>query len=325
MQTEIIRIRHYGAPDVLQVEEQQLSEPGSCELLIRQTAIGVNYHDVYVRSGLYKTLSLPGIPGIEAAGVVEAIGSDVQGFAPGDRVGYVTSEYGAYAQLRLLPAAQALILPDWLDDVAVAGSLLKALTTCVLLNKAHQVEEGDTILVHAAAGGVGQMLCRWAKSIGANVIGTVGNRKKASVALNAGAGHVILYREENFVDHVFDLTKGKGVSAVFDSVGEDTFLGSLKCLDYEGKLICFGQASGPISPFPPSLLATRSNALCRPIIFHYLRSRASADQLARTTFEAFQAGMIRPLDAATLPLSDAAEAHQMLENRASPGAVILIP
>lgn len=320
-----ILLREYGGPEALQLEPVDVGPPAAGELLVRQTAIGVNYHDVYVRSGLYQTLALPGTPGIEAVGLVEAVGQGVAEFAVGDRIGYITSGYGGYARHRLLPAWQAAHVPTSLSDVEAAGALLKALTTCVLLRKVHLVKAGEVILVHAAAGGVGQMLCRWASALGATVIGTAGTQEKADVARSSGAAHCILYREVDFVSQVLEITGGRGVCAAYDSVGQDTFLGSLECLDFEGKLINFGQASGPVAPFAPALLAARSASVSRPIIFHYLRSAEAVKTLMDDVFEAFDAGHIHPLEAATFPLAAAADAHRLLESRASPGAVVLLP
>lgn len=325
MDDSAILIRHHGGPAELRLERIDVRRPGDGQLLVRQTAIGVNYHDVYVRSGLYRTLALPGVPGIEAVGVVEAVGGGVDGFTPGDRIGYVTPEYGSYATRRLLPAWRAAKIPPFLSDIEAAGSLLKALSTCMLLRRVHRVKAEDTILVHAAAGGVGQMLCRWASSLDVTVIGTAGTPDKADLAMRAGARHCILYREEDFVSRVMDITGGKGVSAAYDSVGKQTFLGSLQCLDFEGALISFGQASGPVPPIAPSLLAARSTSICRPIIFHFLRTPELAKVLMGEVFTAFGTGKILPLEAVTLPLAQAAEAHRLLEARLSPGALVLLP
>ena len=214
-----------GGPHVLRIEGIAVGAPGPGELRVRQTAIGVNFHDVYVRSGLYRTLPLPGIPGIEAAGIVEEVGAGVSGFVAGDRIAYVTARYGAYASERLLPAELAVRLPPGVADDLAATVLLKGLTAEMLLRQVHRVQPGDRILVQAAAGGVGRLLCQWAAHLGATVIGTAGSEEKAELARNAGCQHVILYRRVNFVEQVREITGGRGVDVVYDLVGKDTFLG----------------------------------------------------------------------------------------------------
>lgn len=318
-----ILLEDHGGPEMLRPRDVPAGTPGSGELRVRQTAIGVNFHDIYVRTGLYRTLTLPGVPGIEAVGTVLAAGPDTDGFAPGDRIGYITGAYGAYAAERVLPAALALRLPDALDDVAAASLLLKGMTACMLLRHVHRVEPGQTVLIHAAAGGVGQLLVRWAAHLGATVIATVGSEAKAEIARNCGAAHVILYRSEDFVSRVKEITSGEGVAVAYDSVGKDTFLGSLESLAFLGKLVNFGQSSGPMDPLPPSRLAARSNGLFRPIVFHYVRQRAALEAVAADTFAAITAGVLRPETALTLPLDQAAEAHRALESRTLSGAVVL--
>ena len=322
---QAIVLREHGGPDALRPETVDIGVPCPDELLIRQTAAGVNFHDIYVRTGLYRTLALPGVPGIEGAGVVEAVGSEVEAFRPGDRIGYVSPEYGGYASMRLLPASRAFRLPPFLTDVGAAASLLKALTVRMLIREVHLVQPGQTILIHAAAGGVGQLLCSWASALGAVVIGTVGNEKKAEVAIRSGARHAILYREEDFVERVRDITGGQGVAAVYDSVGQDTFLKSLECLDYRGILVNFGQSSGAVGPFSPALLAARSTSVSRPILFHFLRVHQEAQAMFHDVVEAFEKGLIAPLEAFTMPLADAPKAHRVLESGASPGGIILVP
>ena len=322
---EAIVLEAFGGPEALRLRDVAPGQPGPGELLVRQTAIGVNFHDVYVRTGLYRTLSLPGVPGIEAAGIVLAAGPGVTGFQRGERIGYITATYGAYAAERVLPAALALHLPDGLGDVAAASILLKGMTACMLLRHVHQVGPGQTVLVHAAAGGVGQLLCRWASHLGATVIGTVGSEAKAAIARACGAAHVILYRSEDFVARVREITGGEGVAVAYDAVGKDTFLGSLESLAYLGKLVNFGQASGPVDPLPPSRLAARSNSLYRPVVFHYVRERAALEAIAAATFQAIANGVLRPETARQLPLAQAAEAHRALEGRQVSGSVVLTP
>src|SRR5579859_8088610 len=223
--TQAIMLRETGGPERLLWETVTVGEPGPDELLIRHTAIGVNFHDTYVRSGSYKTLKLPGIPGLEAAAVVEKVGSKVTGFSPGDRISYIDPAYGAYSERRLLAARLALHLPDSVSDEVAASLTIKGFTACMLLRHVHVVRPGETLLIHAAAGGVGQPLVRWAKHLGATIIATVGSETKAAIARECGADHVILYREESFVERVAEITQGKGVDVAYDSVGADTFSG----------------------------------------------------------------------------------------------------
>jgi NADPH2:quinone reductase len=320
-----IVLRDTGGPEKLRYERVDVADPGAGELQIRHTAIGVNFHDTYVRSGLYDTLKLPGIPGLEAAAVVEKAGAGVRGFTAGDRIAYIDSTYGAYSERRLLPASLALRLPDSISDEAAASLTIKGFTACMLLRKVHAVRAGETLLIHAAAGGVGQPLVRWAKHLGATVIATVGSEEKATIARSCGADHVILYRKESFVDRVAQITGGKGVEVVYDSVGADTFAGSLDCLDYLGTLVNFGQSSGPVPPFAVSRLAAKSNTIVRPMLFHYIRGRAALEAVAQESFEAMRRDIIRPHVGLRLPLSRAAEAHVRLESRATTGQIVLVP
>jgi len=314
-----------GGPEVLRPGERPLPPPGPGQLRLRHTAIGVNYHDVYVRSGLYRTLPLPGVPGLDGAGVVDALGEGVTDVAVGDRVAYVDPGYGGYAGARNLRADLAVPLPAGLSDAQAAASLMKAMTACVLLTRVRQCRAGETVLVHAAAGGMGQLLCGWASRLGATVIGTVGTREKAEVARAHGAHHTILYREEDFVARVMEITDGAGVAAVYDSVGADTFSGSLASLDFLGHLVLYGQSSGPVEPVAPALLSAKSLTLSRPILFHYIRTKELLAAVARESFAAFASGAISPIDPLELPLARADEAHRLLEARQSPGGIVLIP
>lgn len=320
-----IILREYGGPEKLRLEDIEVGAPGAGELRIRQTAVGVNYHDVYVRSGLYKTLALPGTPGIEGAGVVEAVGAGVSGFSVGDRIGYVTGQYGAYASHRLLPASLALKLPAAVDDRLAATILLKGLTADMLLRHVHRVGKGDFVLVHAAAGGVGRLLAQWASHLGATVIGTAGTAAKAKMAREAGCAHTILYREQDFAAETMKITGGRGVDVVYDSVGKDTFEGSLQVLAKLGHLVNFGQASGPIPPFEISRLAARSNSISRPILFHYLENEARRQDMARALFDAFSHGVLTAQAGEAMPLAEAAAAHAALEARSEKAPFILIP
>ncbi len=320
-----IVLRAHGGPAELREEEVAVGSPGPGEVRLRQTAVGVNFHDVYVRTGLYQTLPLPGVPGIEGVGVVEEVGADVTGLAVGDRVGYVSPQYGAYASERLLPAAQALPLPAAIGDVLAATLLLKGLTAEMLLRHVHPVERGMTILVHAAAGGVGRFLCQWGAALGATVIGTVGSEAKAAVAHAAGAAHVIRYRDEDVVAEVRRATAGRGVDVVYDSVGADTFDASLDALAPLGHLVSFGQSSGPPAPLAMARLATRSLGVSRPILFHYLADAARQRAMAASVLGAFADGTLRLEPGRTFPLADAAGAHALLESRAADGALVLVP
>lgn len=324
MATAIV-LRDVGRPDVLRSESIAVGSPGAGELRIRQTAIGVNFHDVYVRSGLYKTLPLPGIPGIEAAGVVEEAGPDVAGFAPGDRIAYVTGHYGAYASDRILPAALAVRLPPDISEQIAATVLLKGLTAEMLARQVHRIQPGDLILVHAAAGGVGRLLCQWARHLGATVIGTVGSEAKAELARRAGCEHTILYRQENFVERVRDITGGRGVDVAYDSVGKDTFQGSLESLAFRGHLVNFGQSSGSVEPFEISKLAARSNSVTRPIMFHYISPREDLERMAAALFDAVAQGVLTVEPGKVFRLAHAAAAHDELESRRAPGPLLLVP
>jgi len=323
--THAIVLHETGGPEKLRWESVEVGEPGDGELRIRHTAIGVNFHDTYVRSGSYRTLPLPGIPGVEAAGVVEQAGPGVTGFAVGDRISYINERYGGYAEARLLPARLALKIPDWLSDEAAAALTVKGLTACMLLRRVHAVQPGEMVLVHAAAGAVGQLLVRWAKELGATVIATVGSAEKATVAAGCGADEVILYREEDFVARVGQLTDGAGVDVTYDGVGAATFAGSLDCLAYLGTLVNFGQSSGPVAPFAVSRLAMRSNTLVRPLLFHYIRDRAALEAMAAEAFAAMRSGVLRAAISLKLPLARAGEAHIALESRATSGAIVLAP
>lgn len=323
--SEAIVIREYGGSDALGLEKVAVPDPSAGELRIRQTAIGVNYHDVYVRSGLYKTLALPGIPGCEAAGVVEAVGDGVKGFKVGDRVAYVTGTYGAYASDRILPAHLAVHLPDDVSDEAAASNLLRAMTVEMLTGQVFKIEPGMSVLVHAAAGGVGRMLCQVASHLGANVIGTVGSAEKADIARANGCTHTILYRETDFTEAVAKITSGKGVHAVYDSVGADTFSGSLEVLSMCGHLVNFGQSSGPVEPLLMSALAAKSLSVSRPILFHYLTQQEQYQSMATKVFDNFQSGVLDAGAHMPVALKDARKAHDTLEGMAGGGALVLVP
>ena len=314
-----------GGPDVLRLEDITVGEPGPGQVRLRQTAIGVNFHDIYVRSGLYQTLTLPGIPGLEAAGVVEAVGEGVTAFAAGDRVAYTSGNYGAYADQRLIDAGRLVRLPDDIDDVLVAGMMVRGLTARILLTDVFPVREGSVILVQAAAGGVGQLLCQWARHLGATVIGTVGSQEKAERARRHGCHHVILYREQNVVDTVKQLTDGRGVDVAYDSVGKDTFYDSLACLAPRGHLVNFGQSSGPVEPLAMPRLAAGSFTVVRPMLGHYTADPADRDAAADAFFQALRDGILTPDDPVRYALQDVGQAHDDMEARRTHGAVVLMP
>lgn len=325
MRTEAIVLRRHGGPEELILEQVPLAAPGPGEILLRHSAINVNFHDTYVRTGQYRTLDLPGIPGLDAVGVVEAIGPDVEDLAPGDRIAWISGAYGGYAARRVLRAGLAFRLPGGISDAQAAASLMKAFTVRMLVRDSHRVEPGQTVLIHAAAGGVSQLLCQWCKALGARVIGTVSSEAKAEVARACGADEIVFYRSEDFVARVNALTGGEGVAAVYDSVGRDTFARSLRCLDYGGVLVNFGQSSGPVEPFRPSDLAVRSLSVTRPILFHKIRRPDQLRTYVDDTLDAFDRGVVRPIDPDSLPLSRAADAHRILEAGESRGGLVLVP
>ena len=308
---EAIIIRNYGGPEVLQIEAISGQKPKPNELLIQQTAVGINFHDIYCRSGLYKSLSLPGTPGIEGVGKVLELGTEVNGFAEGDRVAYITPSYNGYSSERTIPAEIAVRVPDEISDVFVASTILKGLTVQMLSNQVTKIKEGDKILVHAAAGGVGQLLVQTAKRMGAMVIGTVGSIAKSKVALDAGCDHVILYKEESVLERVMEITNEAGLNIVYDSVGKDTFYDSLASLTFEGHLVNFGQASGPIEGFEIPMLAKKSSTLSRPMIFHYTRNRNKLLEMSTALFEALINGNLMAPEPIQLSLKEAAFSKHM--------------
>jgi NADPH2:quinone reductase len=322
--TKAIRIHETGGPEVLRWEEVTLAAPRADEVLLRQTAVGLNYIDTYHRTGLYP-LEMPAILGREAAGVVEAIGDNVDSIRVGDRVAYAL-EPGAYCETRVIASDRLVRLPDAIDDRTAAAMLLKGLTAQYLLRSCYRVQTGDTILIHAAAGGVGLIACQWAKALGATVIGTVGSAQKATLASSHGCDHPILYKEQDFVERVAEITDGAGVQAVYDSVGRDTFDGSLDCLETRGMLVSFGQSSGPVEPFNIGVLAAKGSLnLTRPTLAHFI---ATEDQLAVASgelFELYISGALRIEIGRTYSLSETAQAHRDLEARATSGSTVLLP
>lgn len=314
-----------GGPEVMLWEDIATPAPGRGEVLLRHTAIGVNFLDIYNRSGLYPWATPTMIPGAEAAGVVEAVGAGVTDFAPGDRVAYVLA-HGAYRQRRVVGAERLVPLPNGVSDVLAAGALLKGLTAQYLVTACHKVQPGDRVLVHAAAGGVGLLLGQWLRALGATAIGTAGSDEKAALAGQHGYAHVINYRTQDFVAEVRDLTRGQGVAVVYDSVGKDTWAGSLKCLARRGMFVNFGQSSGMISGFALSDLA-RGGSLSanRPVLFDYISTRAELLNRSDDLFTRLQDGTLQTQAPQTRPLQEAGLAHSDLEGRRTTGATVLIP
>ena len=319
-----MRVYEHGGPEKLRWEEVQVGEPGEGQVRVRNTAVGLNFVDTYQRSGLYP-MPLPFTPGSEGAGVVEAVGPKVKEFKVGDRVAY-SSPIGAYAEVVLRPAARLVKIPAGIDDKTAAAMMLKGLTAQYLIRRTYRVKKGDTILMHAAAGGVGQILCQWAKHLGATVIGTVGSDEKAVLAKKAGCKHVIVTSREKFVDRVKEITKGKGVPVVYDGVGKDTFMDSLDCLAPLGLLASFGNASGPVTQFNPGVLAGKGSLfLTRPTLNTYSASRDDLVKGAAELFAAVKSGKVKIHSNQTYPLKDAAQAQSDLESRKTTGSTVLIP
>jgi NADPH:quinone reductase len=323
--TRAIRMHKTGGPEVMQLEEVAVPAPGAGEARVRHTAIGVNYIDTYHRSGLYP-LPIPSGIGSEAAGVVEGVGPGVDFVKPGDRVGYCMGPIGAYSQARVVPADRLIPLPDDIPDKAAAALMLKGLTVQYLFRQTFPLKGGETILFHAAAGGVGLIACQWAKALGVTMIGTAGTDDKAAAAKQAGAAHVIVYTRENFVDRVKEITGGKGVPVVYDAVGKDTFPASLDCIAPRGMFVSFGNASGPIAAFNIGILAQKGSLYaCRPTLATYTAKRADLLAMANELFALVRSGKIKADVRQEFPLAQAADAHRALESRKTTGATLLIP
>lgn len=319
-----IRVHTLGGPEVLTPEEVEVGQPGPGEVLVRHTAIGVNFIDTYFRSGLYKT-SLPLTPGNEAAGIVEAVGEGVTDIATGQRVVYMHGP-GTYVQKRVVPADKLIPIPDSIPDEVAAAVLLKGLTAQYLLRRTFKVEAGHTLLVHAAAGGVGLILGQWAKHLHATVIGTAGSAEKVSLALKNGYDHVVNYSEEDFVARVLELTHGRKVDVVYDSVGRDTFPASLDVIKPLGLFVTFGQSSGPIPPVDLSILNAKGSLyVTRPSLFAYMNSRDVLLAAAGELFDLIARGIITVAVNQRFPLAEARAAHEALESRATTGTTVLIP
>ena len=315
----------FGGPEVLKWQRLSAPVPGPGEVRLRHTAIGVNYIDVYLRTGYYPLLQPPGVPGLEGAGVVVDVGPGVNGILVGDRVGYACMPPGAYAEYRTMKADLLVVLPDDIPDETAAAGLLKGMTAEFLLHRVHRVKEGDSILVHAAAGGVGQLLCQWARALGATVIGTVGSLEKARIARAHGCAYPIVYTEEDFVEKVREITEGRGCDVVYDAIGRDTFLRSYEALALRGHLVSFGQASGPIEPVDIAGFVGKSARVSRPNFGHYTGTPAEVRAITDRLFDALRRGIVSVEIGQRFALSNAADAHRALEARRTTGSSILLP
>ena len=320
-----IRIHETGGPEVMRYEEVAVGAPGPGEARIRQAAVGLNYIDVYFRMGLYPSPPLPFSPGMEGAGEVVALGEGVDDLAVGDRVAYA-GVLGAYRGERIIAADRLVRVPDSVGDVAAASMMLQGMTVRYLLKSSYPVKSGDTILVHAAAGGVGLIACQWAKHLGATVIGTVGSGEKAELARAHGCDHPIVYTRENVVERVREVTGGAGVPVVYDAVGKDTFTDSLDCLRPAGTMVSFGQSSGSIPPFDVGVLGAKGSLyLQRPTLMSYTARREDLLAMAADLFDVVGSGAVKIRTNQTFPLSEAAEAHRALEGRRTTGSTVLLP
>ncbi len=315
--SEAIVIRAYGGPEVMVIEPVEVPQPGPGEILVRQHAASVNFHDIYVRSGSYRTLDLPGIPGLEAVGTVEAVGDGVDAFRVGDRIAYIARNYGAYARVRVISASLAVPVPEGIDDGVASAWFLKGLTAQALVDEVEPVRPGMSVLVQAAGGGVGQLVARMASLRGARVIGTAGSPEKAAIARAAGCEDVIAYREEDVAARVMEFTGGAGVAAAYDAVGVDTFEGSLASLAVKGHLVHYGQASGPIPPFDLSRLGARSAKVSRPFLWPYISTRETLFAASARLFGAIAAGELPLTLGGRFDLAEAGKAHAALEARAA--------
>jgi len=321
-----IRIHEHGGPEVLRWEEVPMPSPGPGEALVKHAAVGLNYIDIYFRTGLYKPPALPATIGMEGAGTVEAVGEGVTDLKPGDRVAYATAPIGAYAQYRTLKADRLVKLPDSIGFEMAAAMMLQGMTAEYLLRRTFKVQPGQTILIHAAAGGVGLIMCQWAKHLGATVIGTVSSDEKAALAKAHGCDHPIVYTREDFQARVKEITGGKMLPVVYDSVGRETFMKSLDCLAPLGLMVSFGNASGAVPPFEIGLLAAKGSLfLTRPTLASYTAKREDLAASAAALFEVVQKGAVKIEVNQRFPLKDAAEAHRALEGRRTTGSTVLIP
>ena len=326
MMTKAIRFHETGAAKVLRFEDLKVGNPKRGEVRLRHTAIGLNFIDIYVRTGLYPNTGLPSGIGFEAAGEVTALGRGVTGLRVGDRVAYGDGPLGAYAQERLVAADRLVKIPDTIDDQTAAAIMLKGMTAQYLLRRSYKVRKDDIILFHAAAGGVGQIACQWLRALGAKVIGTVGSDDKIKIAKRVGCNWVINLRKQNFVDRVRAITRRKGVNAVYDGIGKATFMDSLDCIQPLGTMVTFGNASGPVDPISPLLLAQKGSlTLTRPTLGHFIKERSGLLKSARDLFKVIGSGQVTITIGQTYPLKNAAKAHRDLQGRKTTGSTILVP
>jgi NADPH:quinone reductase len=321
-----IKIHKTGGPEVLSWEEHDPGMPGPGEARIVHEAVGLNFIDVYHRTGLYPLPALPAVLGLEGAGIVEMVGADVTDLAKGDRVAYAGVPPGAYSEIRCIPAHRLVKLPEGISTRDAAGMMLQGMTARYLLRGCYPVQAGSTILVHAASGGVGSILCQWANHLGATTIGTVGSKEKAAMARKNGCTHTVLYQEEDFATAVQEITKGRGVDVVYDSVGQVTFTKSLDCLRPMGTMVSFGQSSGPVEPINIGLLGAKGSLfLTRPSLMHYTAAREELVAHAQDLFEVVLSGAVRMHILQEYALKEAAQAHRDLEARKTSGSTILLP
>jgi NADPH2:quinone reductase len=323
--SKAFRFHQHGGPEVLRFEDVEIGAPGPGEVRMRNTAVAINYRDVLMRKGVHAVKSLPSAIGLESAGVIEAVGPDVTGFAVGDRVAFAGMPEGSYAELRVVPIARLIALPAGIDERTAASMMIRGMTARMLLLDAYRVKPGDTILIHAAAGGVGLIMCQWAKHLGATVIGTVSSDAKAAVARAHGCDHVIVYTREDFAARVREITSGEGVPVVYDSVGKATFEGSLKCLRRRGVMASFGEASGDPDPMPPRRLgALGSIYLTHPSVSNFTVTRDELDTAAGDLFRMVLSGKIRIEISKAYPLPEAPQAHADIEARKTTGSIVLV-
>jgi NADPH:quinone reductase len=322
---QAIIVNAHGGTEQLRIQSIKVAGPRAGEVRIKQTAIGVNFIDVYVRKGEYKMLTPPGIIGMEAAGVITEVGDGVTQFLPGDRVAYACPPVGAYTSVRTMSANQLVLLPDYISDEVAAGLMLKGMSAEYLLHRTCRVTPGTRILVHAAAGGVGLLLCQWAHALGAIVIGTVSSERKALLAREHGCHHTIITSSYRFAEKVKEITQGQGADIIYDGLGQQAFNENLEALAMCGHWVSFGQASGAQNLIPPELLSSKSVTLSRPVLFHYTAQREKLNAIAARTFDAVKQGILKVPIHHRYPLSAAAQAHADLEARATTGAVILLP
>ncbi|MGI9305255.1 MAG: quinone oxidoreductase family protein [Gammaproteobacteria bacterium] len=324
--SKAIRIHAHGGPDALKWDDVTVEAPARDQIRLQQSAVGLNYIDVYHRTGMYPVPDLPAAIGLEAAGTVTDIGDGVAGLRVGDRVAYAAPPIGAYAQERLMPADRVIKLPDSIGNEQAAAMMLQGMTVQYLTRRTYRVQKGDTVLFHAAAGGVGLIACQWLNHLGATIIGTVGSADKAALASAHGCTHTINYRDENFVERVKEITGGEGVAVVYDSIGKDTFEGSLDCLRPLGMMVSFGAASGPVPPMDPGKLAQKGSLfLTRPTLMNYTAKREDLVASAQELFDVVASGAVKIEINQTYPLAEAAQAHRDLEGRKTTGSTILIP